>query len=114
MSNNYEIVLLGNCKNCKKSNIIVVDDDILFCNNCNEQIYSLEEPNSESLDDIAELMSNISVGQDMTVYNEMMKEIEKEEEEKSIEDMFNKMSVKKLKRPIKHSPKKNITKAKRK
>ena len=114
MSNNYEIVLLGNCKNCKKSNIIV-EDDILFCINCDEQIYSIEEPTSESLDDIAELMSNISVGQDMTVYNEMMKEIEKEEEEKSIEDLFKKMSVKKLKRPIRRdSPKKNIIKPKRK
>ena len=79
-----ETIIFGVCPACKKNDIIVYDDNLLYCMNCNKQIPYLEDPPAS---DLANLLNQMGLEDDvskehMDIYEEMLKEVEEKEAER--------------------------------
>lgn len=76
-----ETVIFGVCPECKKNDIIVYGDNLLYCINCNKQIPYLEDPPASVLENLLtqiELEDNV-IKERMGIYEEMLKETQEEE-----------------------------------
>jgi hypothetical protein len=79
-----ETVIFGVCPECKKNDIIVYDDNLLYCINCNKQIPYLEDPPASVLENLLiqiDLEDNV-IKERMGIYEEMLKETQEKEAER--------------------------------
>jgi len=79
-----ETVIFGVCPECKKNDIIVYGDNLLYCINCNKQIPYLEDPPASVLENLLiqiDLEDNVSK-EHMDIYEEMLKETQEKEAER--------------------------------
>ena len=78
-----EIIIFGVCPECKKNDIIVYDDNLLYCMNCNKQIPYLEDPPVSDLENLFNQMDVEDVSKEhMDIYEEMLKEVHEKEAER--------------------------------
>ena len=76
---NQEIVVFGVCPICKGTNIIGYEGDLLYCTNCNRQIFELDDPDK---DDIADLVGKLNLDYNVDnqeIYDEMLENLEIEQ-----------------------------------
>lgn len=78
-----ETVIFGICPECKKNDIIVYDNNLLYCVNCNKQIPHLEDPPVSELVNLLNQMDVEYISKEyMDIYEEMLKEVEEKEAER--------------------------------